>query len=154
MRNNLTRFSFTFALALVAFSTPAPASAQTVVLGHAIRGRVVVAHDTATTFTDAARRAQAIEPSGWDILIRSTTPGYGAAFCAGSAANRNIRIFVSEGHATAREATVAARELARPYAAQLREVSWICGGGGGWRNSNTHPPEPTPRNLTTFGVRG
>ena len=153
MIRNLRPLASTGAAAIIlTMLAAAEAKAQTVVLGHTGRGRVVVAHDSPTTFTDAANRAQTIAPSGWEVLIRSTAAGYGAAMCAGTSASGNIRIFVSDGHPTAEAAVRAARDLARPYAAQLRDVSWLCSGGGAWRNSNTHAPQPVA--IHVIGAAG
>lgn len=125
------------------------ARAQVVVMGHPQSGDFFVVANEQAPRLKAMQRANARQPGGgWQILLASTRPGWGRAFCVRPPGGP-MRYFVVEGKANYTEASKAAKAAA--IAAGTRMPVASC--GPGWNNRNVHPldPEPEPERAAPDG---
>ena len=150
-------------LALAALLPVEKAVAQVVVLGQPATGAFVVVKNEAQTELKARQRAvQKNKHGGWNVLLVSAKPGWGALFCLKPAANGPVRYFMSEGEASAEVAVREARKRAYDAAESVGGWPYIC--GPAWNNRNLFPSNPPSskagkkgplhQRIGSMGVRG
>ena len=133
---------FGFASLLMAWGWAARVDAQVVILRQG-SGKMVQIDNRKDALSTAEKKLREAGAIGWEQLLISDIPGYGAAFCVWDQ-KRGIpfRVFISEGKSSSKEAIEESRSRAAAHAARQGSTAYIC---GRWNNRNTHPLDTTIR---------
>jgi hypothetical protein len=134
--------SFGVALLMVSCGWAARLEAQVVILRQGA-GKLVQVDNRKDALSTAEKKMRDSGAMGWDQLLISDIPGFGAAFCV-SDQKRGIpfQIFISEGKSSSKEAIEASRARAAAHAERHGSTAYIC---GRWNNRNTHALDTTIR---------
>jgi hypothetical protein len=96
-----------------------------VVMGNTETGKLLVVSNQPHLEAVAARQASMIRPTGWQTLLVTSEPGFGAAFCVRH--GDVTRFFLAHAQPSLKDAISRAREFAAPYAAETTQEARICG---------------------------